>query len=196
MQYTSENIVPVTLELSSKSPNIFTESVFDRDDEFLEKTLEGFAMFALNQGEVCTYPSRALIQESIYDEFMSRALERVKKIKLGDPLDPETMMGAQASSDQFEKILSYIELRHTEGAKCLTGGKPYKNEKYPDGLYTETTVFTGQNRMRGNLRTGRLCHHVPGRKRTPGDCQRHSLRARCRSLDTRHAPGIPDCPRD
>ncbi|WP_124727575.1 aldehyde dehydrogenase family protein [Staphylospora marina] len=148
MQYASENIVPVTLELGGKSPNIFTESVLAQDDEFLEKALEGFTMFALNQGEVCTCPSRALIQESIYDEFMARALERVKKIKLGDPLDPETMMGAQASSDQFEKILSYIDLGHQEGAKCLTGGKPFQNEKYPDGFYIEPTVFAGHNRMR------------------------------------------------
>jgi len=148
MQYASENIVPVTLELGGKSPNIFTESVFDKDDEFLEKAVEGFTMFALNQGEVCTCPSRALIQESIYDEFMARALERVKKIKLGDPLDPETMMGAQASRDQYEKILSYIDLGRAEGAKCLTGGKPHRNEKYPDGFYIEPTVFKGNNKMR------------------------------------------------
>lgn len=148
MQYASENIVPVTLELGGKSPNIFTESLLREDDEFLEKAVEGFTMFALNQGEVCTCPSRALIQESIYDEFMSRVLERVKKIKLGDPLDPETMMGAQASRDQYEKILSYIDLGKAEGAKLLTGGKPYKLEKYPDGFYIEPTVFKGNNKMR------------------------------------------------
>lgn len=105
-------------------------------------------MFALNQGEVCTCPSRALIQESIYEEFMERALERVSKIKLGDPLHPETMMGAQASSDQFQKILSYLELGREEGAQCLTGGKPYDNPKYPDGFYIEPTVFVGNNKMR------------------------------------------------
>ncbi|MBA4543296.1 MULTISPECIES: aldehyde dehydrogenase family protein [Thermoactinomyces] len=148
MQYASENIVPVTLELGGKSPNIFTESVLAQDDDFLDKALEGFTMFALNQGEVCTCPSRALIQESIYEEFIERAMERVKKIKMGDPLDPETMMGAQASNDQYEKILNYIQLGREEGAKCLTGGKPYKNDKYPDGYYIEPTVFVGHNKMR------------------------------------------------
>jgi aldehyde dehydrogenase len=148
MQYASENIVPVTLELGGKSPNIFTESVFAQEDEFLEKAVEGFAMFALNQGEVCTCPSRALIQESIYDEFMERAIDRVRKIKKGDPLNPETMIGAQASNDQYEKILSYIELGRKEGARVLTGGKPYHNEKYPNGFYIEPTVFVGHNKMR------------------------------------------------
>ncbi|MBH8600866.1 aldehyde dehydrogenase family protein [Thermoactinomyces sp. CICC 23799] len=148
MQYASENIIPVTLELGGKSPNIFTESVMRQDDSFLEKAIEGFTMFALNQGEVCTCPSRALIQESIYEEFMDRALERVRKIKMGDPLHPETMMGAQASSDQFQKILSYLELGREEGAQCLTGGKPYDNPKYPDGFYIEPTVFVGNNKMR------------------------------------------------
>jgi aldehyde dehydrogenase len=119
-----------------------------QDDSFLEKAIEGFTMFALNQGEVCTCPSRALIQESIYEEFMERALERVRKIKMGDPLHPETMMGAQASSDQFQKILSYLELGREEGAQCLTGGKPYDNPKYPDGFYIEPTVFVGNNKMR------------------------------------------------
>lgn len=148
MQFASENIVPVTLELGGKSPNIFTESVMAQDDEFFDKVLEGFTLFALNQGEVCTCPSRALIQESIYDAFMERALERVKKIKLGDPLDPETMMGAQASNDQFEKILSYIDIGKQEGAELLTGGKPYNNPQYPDGFYIEPTVFAGNNSMR------------------------------------------------
>lgn len=148
MQFASENIIPVTLELGGKSPNIFTESVFNKDDSFLEKAVEGFAMFALNQGEVCTCPSRVLIQESIYEEFIERAIDRVRRIKMGDPLNPETMMGAQASQDQFEKIMSYLELGREEGAKCLTGGKPYKNEKYPDGFYIEPTVFVGNNRMR------------------------------------------------
>ncbi|MBA4603889.1 acetaldehyde dehydrogenase ExaC [Thermoactinomyces mirandus] len=148
MQFASENIIPVTLELGGKSPNIFTESIFDKDDSFLEKSVEGFAMFALNQGEVCTCPSRALIQESIYEEFIERAIDRVRRIKMGDPLNPETMMGAQASQDQFQKIMSYIELGREEGAKCLTGGKPYRNEKYPDGFYIEPTVFVGNNRMR------------------------------------------------
>lgn len=148
MQYASENIKPVTLELGGKSPNIFTESVLRADDAFFDKAIEGFVMFALNQGEVCTCPSRALIQSSIYDEFMERALDRVKQIRLGDPLDPTTMMGAQASQDQYEKILSYLELGKAEGATCLTGGKPYVNDLYPNGFYIEPTVFEGHNKMR------------------------------------------------
>ncbi|SDY11982.1 aldehyde dehydrogenase family protein [Thermoactinomyces sp. DSM 45892] len=148
MQYASENIKPVTLELGGKSPNIFTESVLRANDAFLDKALEGFAMFALNQGEVCTCPSRALIQASIYDEFMERALERVRKITLGDPLDPNTMMGAQASREQYEKILSYLDIGKAESAACLAGGKPYTNECYPDGFYVEPTVFVGSNKMR------------------------------------------------
>ncbi|MFC7440305.1 aldehyde dehydrogenase family protein [Laceyella putida] len=148
MQYASENIVPVTLELGGKSPNIFTESVLAHDDEFVDKALEGFTMFALNQGEVCTCPSRALIQESIYEEFMERALNRVRRIKMGDPLHLDTMMGAQASNDQYHKILNYIDLGRSEGAKCLTGGKPYRNGLYPNGYYIEPTVFEGSNDMR------------------------------------------------
>ncbi|RMD53549.1 MAG: aldehyde dehydrogenase [Nitrospirae bacterium] len=148
MQYASENIVPVTLELGGKSPNIFTESIMAEKDNFYEKCLEGFTMFALNQGEVCTCPSRALIEKSIYDEFMKDAIERVKKIKMGNPLDTETMMGAQASEDQFEKIKSYIDIGNQEGAKCLIGGKPYDNPVYPNGFYIEPTIFEGDNKMR------------------------------------------------
>ncbi len=110
MQYASENLIPVTLELGGKSPNIFFDDVMEADDDFFDKALEGFAMFALNQGEVCTCPSRVLVQELIYDKFMERAVERVKKVKQGHPLDPTTMIGAQASSDQLEKILSYIDI--------------------------------------------------------------------------------------
>lgn len=148
MQYASENIKPVTLELGGKSPNVFTESVMREDDDFLDKALEGFTMFALNQGEVCTCPSRALVQESIYEEFMERALDRVSKIKMGDPLDPNTMMGAQASKDQYEKILSYFDIGQQEGAEVLAGGAPYVNEKYPNGYYIQPTVFQGHNKMR------------------------------------------------
>ncbi len=148
MQYASENIKPVTLELGGKSPNIFTESVMRHDDNFLDKALEGFTLFALNQGEVCTCPSRALIQESIYDEFIERALQRVRKIKMGDPLHPETMMGAQASNDQYEKILSYINIGKREGAEVLTGGKPFENPVHPNGYYIQPTVFKGHNKMR------------------------------------------------
>lgn len=148
MQFASENIKPVTLELGGKSPNIFTESVMAKDDSFLEKAVEGFTLFALNQGEVCTCPSRALIQESIYDEFMERALKRVEQIQLGDPLDPQTMMGAQASRDQFEKIMSYLDIGKQEGANVLIGGEAFQNEQYPDGFYVKPTVFEGNNRMR------------------------------------------------
>ena len=122
MQYASEPIIPQTLELGGKSPNIFFADVMEQDDEFLDKALEGFALFAFNKGEVCTCPSRALIQESIFDKFLERAVERVGKIKLGNPLDPTTMMGAQASRDQLEKILEYIKVGKQEGAKCAIGG--------------------------------------------------------------------------
>lgn len=149
MQYASENLVPVTLELGGKSPNVFFADVMDEDDAFFDKALEGFAMFALNQGEVCTCPSRALVQESIYERFMDRALDRVKKIRMGHPLDPSTMLGAQASNDQLEKILSYFDIGQQEGATVLTGGKRAHLEgELAGGYYVEPTVFEGHNRMR------------------------------------------------
>lgn len=148
LQYASEHITPVSLELGGKSPNIFYESVMAQDDEFLNKCVEGFVMFALNQGEVCTCPSRALIQESIYDEFMARCLERTNAIVMGDPLDPNVMMGAQVSNDQYQKILNYIDVGKQEGAEILTGGEAYKNSKYPNGFYIQPTVFKGNNAMR------------------------------------------------
>jgi aldehyde dehydrogenase len=149
MQYASQNLIPVTLELGGKSPNIFFADVAAQDDDFFDKALEGFTMFALNQGEVCTCPSRALIQESIYDKFMERALQRVKAIKQGNPLDPATMIGAQASSEQLEKILSYFDIGRQEGAEVLTGGS--RNEldgAFKDGYYIHPTVFKGNNTMR------------------------------------------------
>ncbi len=148
MQYASENIIPVTLELGGKSPNIFFESIMAKDDNFLDKAIEGLVLFAFNQGEVCTCPSRALIQESIYPEFMERCLKRVEAITMGDTLDPATMMGAQASNDQYEKILNYLEIGKQEGAEVLIGGEAYKNETYPDGYYIQPTVFKGNNKMR------------------------------------------------
>ncbi|MGB6062218.1 MAG: aldehyde dehydrogenase, partial [Candidatus Aquilonibacter sp.] len=149
MQYASQNLIPVTLELGGKSPNIFFADVLAQDDDFFDKALEGFTMFALNQGEVCTCPSRALVQESIYDKFMQRALERVKAIKQGNPLDPTTMVGAQASSEQMEKILSYLDIGKQEGAKVLIGGERAKiNGQLKDGYYVEPTVFAGNNKMR------------------------------------------------
>lgn len=148
MQYASQNIIPVTLELGGKSPNIFFKDIMDEDDEFLDKAVEGFVMFALNQGEVCTCPSRALIHESIYDAFMERALKRVNEIKIGNPLDTETMMGAQASSEQMEKILSYIDIGKQEGAEVLTGGEQNKVDGSENGYYIQPTVFKGTNNMR------------------------------------------------
>jgi aldehyde dehydrogenase len=148
MQYASQNIVPVTLELGGKSPNIFFKSVMDADDEFFDKCLEGAVMFALNQGEVCTCPSRILVEESIYDAFIERVIERVGKVKLGHPLDPSTMMGAQASNDQYEKILNYIEIGKEEGAEVLCGGKAAYNEGLAGGFYIEPTLLKGHNKMR------------------------------------------------
>jgi aldehyde dehydrogenase len=149
MQYASDNLIPVTLELGGKSPNIFFADVMDADDDFFDKCLEGFTMFALNQGEVCTCPSRALVQESIYDRFMARAVERTKKIKQGHPLEMSTMIGAQASTDQLEKILSYLDIGKQEGAKVLTGGARSKLEgELADGYYIEPTIFAGHNKMR------------------------------------------------
>jgi len=149
MQYASENIIPVTLELGGKSPNIFFADVMAENDDFLDKALEGFAMFALNQGEVCTCPSRALVQESIYERFMEKAVDRVRRIKQGHPLDPDTMMGAQASNDQLEKILSYIDIGKAEGAKVLTGGgRADLGGELAKGYYVEPTVFQGHNKMR------------------------------------------------
>ncbi|MEU6831653.1 aldehyde dehydrogenase [Nocardia beijingensis] len=148
MQYASENIIPVTLELGGKSPNIFLPDVMAADDAFLDKAVEGFVMFALNQGEVCTCPSRALIHSSIYDEFIARCVERTKAIVSGNPLDDATMIGAQASNDQFEKILSYIDIGRQEGAEVLTGGGPRKVDEFPGGFYVEPTIFSGRNDMR------------------------------------------------
>jgi aldehyde dehydrogenase len=149
MQYASQNLIPVTLELGGKSPNIFFPDVASEDDDFLDKCIEGFVMFALNQGEVCTCPSRALVHESIYDRFMERAIRRVEAIVQGHPLDPTTMIGAQASSEQLEKILGYFDIGRKEGAKVLTGGE--RAELPGDlsgGYYVRPTVLEGHNRMR------------------------------------------------
>jgi len=149
MQYASQNLIPVTLELGGKSPNIFFADVLQEDDDFFDKAIEGFVMFALNQGEVCTCPSRALIQESIYDRFMERALKRVAAIKQASPLDPSTMIGAQASSEQLEKILSYIDIGKKEGAEVLTGGgRAHLGGDLEGGYYVQPTVFKGNNKMR------------------------------------------------
>ncbi|MGD0763845.1 MAG: aldehyde dehydrogenase family protein [Roseiarcus sp.] len=149
MQFAAETIIPMTLELGGKSPNIFFADVMDKDDAFLDKALEGFALFAFNKGEVCTCPSRALVQESIFDKFMEKAVARVAKIKVGDPLDPTTQMGAQCSKGQLEKILNYIDIGKKEGAKCMTGGERANlGGALKDGFYVKPTVFVGHNKMR------------------------------------------------
>ncbi len=149
MQYASENIIPVTLELGGKSPNIFFEDVLDKDDSFVDKAIEGMVMFALNQGEVCTCPSRALVHESIYDRFMEKAIERVKQIKIGHPLDTDTMMGAQASEEQHEKIKSYLDIGKQEGAEVLVGGDVNQLDgELASGYYVQPTIFKGNNKMR------------------------------------------------
>ncbi len=149
MQYASENIIPVTLELGGKSPNIFFEDVAAQDDDFLDKALEGFAMFAFNQGEVCTCPSRALVHEKIYDRFMERAISRVKAMRQGNPLDPSIQVGAQASNDQLEKILSYLDIGRQEGAKVLVGGaRADVGPELSGGFYVQPTILEGHNKMR------------------------------------------------
>ncbi|MBA4305017.1 MAG: aldehyde dehydrogenase [Sphingobacteriaceae bacterium] len=149
MQYATENIIPVTLELGGKSPNIFFPSVMDADDAFLDKALEGVALFALNQGEVCTCPSRLLVHESIFDAFMEKVLARVKAIKTGNPFDTSVMMGAQASQIQKDKILSYIKLGKEEGAELLCGGEVnHLGGELEGGYYIQPTLFKGHNKMR------------------------------------------------
>jgi aldehyde dehydrogenase len=149
MQYASQNVIPVTLELGGKSPNIFFPDICDQEDEFLDKAVEGLVMFAFNQGQVCTCPSRALVHESIYDQFMAKALQRVRQIKQDNPLDPTTMMGAQVSLAQMEKITNYVQLGHEEGAECLIGGSsPHLSEDIKDGYYFQPTIFKGHNKMR------------------------------------------------
>lgn len=149
MQYASQNLIPVTLELGGKSPNIFFADVASADDDFYDKALEGFAMFALNQGEVCTCPSRALIDRTIYDSFLTEATGRTKAIRQGDPLDTETMIGAQASNDQLEKILSYIDIGKAEGARVLIGGERADlGGHLSGGYFVQPTIFEGSNSMR------------------------------------------------
>jgi aldehyde dehydrogenase len=149
MQYASENIIPVTLELGGKSPNVFFADVLDHDDDFRQKALEGFAMFCLNQGEVCTCPSRALIDRRIYGEFLELAIERTRQVVPGDPLDTDTRLGAQASNDQLEKILSYIDIGKKEGARVRLGGERVRlGGELEGGYYVAPTIFEGHNKMR------------------------------------------------
>ena len=149
MHYAAEHLIPQTMELGGKSPNVFFEDVMARDDDYLDKALEGFTLFAFNKGEVCTCPSRALVHESIFDAFMEKAVARVQKIVVGDPLDPKTQMGAQCSRGQLDKILGYVDIGKKEGAKCLTGGARAKmSGRLAEGFFLEPTVFTGDNKMR------------------------------------------------
>jgi aldehyde dehydrogenase len=149
MQYASQNLIPVTLELGGKSPNVFFSDVMAKNDDFQDKALEGFTMFALNQGEVCTCPSRSLIQADIYDEFLELAAIRTKAVRQGDPLDSETMLGSQASNDQLEKVLSYIEIGKDEGAKVITGGERAElGGDLSGGYYMQPTIFSGNNKLR------------------------------------------------
>ncbi|MFC5580093.1 aldehyde dehydrogenase family protein [Rhodanobacter terrae] len=149
MQYAAETIIPQTMELGGKSPNIFFADVMEHEDDFLDKALEGFALFAFNKGEVCTCPSRALVQDSIFEEFVDRAVARVAKIKVGDPLDPTTQMGPQCSAGQLEKILGYVDIGRQEGAKCLTGGaRAQLGGRFDKGFFMQPTVFSGDNGMR------------------------------------------------
>jgi aldehyde dehydrogenase len=149
MQYASQNLIPVTLELGGKSPNVFFEDIARHNDDFYDKALEGFTLFALNQGEVCTCPSRALVQSSIYDKFLADATARTQLIKQGNPLDTDTMIGAQASNDQLEKILSYIDIGQKEGARVVTGGhRSDLGGELSGGYYVEPTIFEGDNSMR------------------------------------------------
>ena len=201
MQYACENLIPVTLELGGKSPNIFFADVMARGRRLFDKALEGFTMFALNQGEVCTCPSRALVQRSIYDKFMEKAIARVNKIKQGNPLEPSTMIGAQASNDQLEKILSYIDIGKKEGAKLLTGGERLAlNGELAEGYYVKPTVFEGNNKMRifqeeifGPVLVG---HALRRRRGGARDRQRHALWARRRRVDPQHQPRLPLRPGD
>ncbi|MCK0140817.1 aldehyde dehydrogenase [Aliiroseovarius sp. F20344] len=149
MQAATENLIPVTLELGGKSPNIFFSDVMAEDDAFLDKAVEGFVLFAFNQGEVCTCPSRALVQEDIYEEFMARCIERVKAIKQGDPRLGDTMVGAQASQEQQDKIMSYLTIGREEGAEVLVGGDAARfNGDISGGYYIQPTILKGHNKMR------------------------------------------------
>jgi aldehyde dehydrogenase len=149
MQYAAQNLIPSTVELGGKSPNIFFSDVMDHDDEFLDKAIEGLVLYAFNKGEVCTAPSRALIQEDIYEEFMGRCLERISRIKQGDPLDTDTQLGPQVSAQQLEKIASYVEIGRNEGAEVLIGGeKATVDGDLAGGYYFQPTVLKGDNKMR------------------------------------------------
>ena len=202
MQYASQNLIPVTLELGGKSPNVFFEDVArDTADPFYDKALEGFTMFALNQGEVCTCPSRALIQRSIYDGFLADGLERVKKVVQGNPLDPATMIGAQASNDQLEKILSYIDIGKQGGARLLIGGERVDlGGDLSEGYYVAADRVRGHERHAhlpgGDLRPCALGHLVRRLRRCHLDRERHAVRPGGRGLEPQWRHRVPCWPCD
>ena len=201
MQYAAQNLIPSTTELGGKSPNIFFADVMAADDAFLDKAIEGLVLYAFNKGEVCTCPSRALIQESIYDEFMGRCLERIAAITQGNPLDPTTMIGAQVSAAQLEKIEGYVEIGREEGAEVLIGGeRDGARRRAGRRLLLRADRAQGPQRHAGlpggDLRPGARGDDVQGRGRGAGDRQRHALRPRRRRVDPRRQPRVPDGPRD
>ena len=200
MQYAAQNLIPVTLELGGKSPNVFFDDVMAHDDDFLDKAVEGLVLYAFNKGEVCTCPSRALIQESIYDEFMARCLDRIGAIKQGNPLDPATMIGPQVSQQQLEKITGYVDIGRQEGAEVLIGGeRAHIGGEFENGYFFEPTVLKGTNDMR--VFQEEIFGPVLAvttftrRGRRTADRQRHAVRARCRGVDPRRQPADADGPR-
>jgi aldehyde dehydrogenase len=192
----ADNLIPSTVELGGKSPNIFFADVLDKDDAFLDKALEGLAMFSLNQGEVCTCPSRVLIQESIYEEFIARAVARVERIKAGHPLDMQTMIGAQASQQQLDKILSYIDIGRSEGAHCLTGGRmggaSYRPRqrllrKADDAIWRQHDACVPGR----DLWPRGVGHDLQGRAGSSGNRQRYILWARRRGVVAKRNARLP-----
>ena len=199
MQYAAENLIPSTVELGGKSPNIFFADVMDEDDEYLDKAIEGLVLYAFNKGEVCTCPSRALIHESIYDRFMERCLARIGKIRQGNPLDPSTMIGPQVSTQQIEKIASYVDIGRQEGASASIGGeRAHLGGELEGGYYFEPTVLKGHNDMRvfqeeifgPVLAVTTFADEADARQ----DRQRHPLWPRCRRVDPQRKPGLPHGP--
>ena len=199
MSYAAQNLIPSTTELGGKSPNIFFEDVMAADDAFLDKAIEGLVLYAFNKGEVCTCPSRALIHESIYDEFMERCLERIRRITQGDPLDRDTMIGAQVSKAQIEKIEGYVKIGRDEGAEVLDRRRaPAAGRRARRRLLLRADRPEGPQRHAGvpggDLRAGARRHHLQGRGRGARDRQRHDVRARRRRLDARREPRLPHGP--
>ncbi len=197
----AENIIPSTVELGGKSPNIYFEDIMQAEPAFIEKAAEGLVLAFFNQGEVCTCPSRALVQESIYPPFMEEVLKKVKAIKRGDPLDTETMVGAQASQQQYEKILSYLDIAQQEGAEVLTGGSVEKLEgNLASGYYIQPTLLKGHNSMR--VFQEEIFGPVVGVTTFKDEAEALAiandteLRPRRRPLDPRHQPRLPHGPRD